>query len=115
MRRILVEYARAKGSLKRGGGKNRIPLDDHLMAISNSGVDILALDEALKKLADFDERVARIVELRFFAGLTVEEVAGIIEVDPRTVKRDWRVAKTFLLDEMGGGDTLGEAGDTDGS
>jgi RNA polymerase sigma-70 factor, ECF subfamily len=101
MRRILVDYARSKKAAKRDGGLAKVELTDAL-AISEDRLDeILAVDEALERLAKLDQRKARVVELRFFGGLTEEEVARVLGVDPRTVKRDWSFAKAWLHGEMG--------------
>ncbi len=102
MRRILVEHARARHAAKRGGHAPRVPLDDVDPAspIAIDIVDIEALDTALTQLATIDERQARIVELRFFAGLTVEETAGVVGISPRTVKREWQMSRAWLRREM---------------
>lgn len=105
MRRILVERARAKSASKRGGSQARITLDEALVADDGRPAAILALDEALTRLAQTDARQARIVELRFFGGLTVDETADVLETSPATVKRGWAVARAWLLRELdrGGG------------
>lgn len=101
MRRILVDHARSRKALKRGHAEIRVPLDDVDVASSESGgVDLVALDEALGRLAALDERQARIVELRFFGGLTVEETAALIGSSARTVKRDWHMARAWLKREL---------------
>jgi RNA polymerase sigma factor (TIGR02999 family) len=107
MRQILVQRARARHAEKRGGGAERITLDDAVMAGSStaregeaSGVDVLELDTALEKLAALDEQQAKIVELRYFGGLTVEEVAETMEISPATVKRHWSLARAFLKKEL---------------
>ena len=100
MRHILVDHARARRYQKRGGDAARLPLDEALV-ISNEPVhDFVALDDALEALAAFDERKSRVIELRFFGGLTVEETAGVLKVSPDTVMRDWRLAKVWLQREM---------------
>lgn len=100
MRHILVDYARSKQSDKRGGGRERISLADG-MAISIDRTDqLVALDEALKDLESLDERKCRVVELRFFGGLTNEEMAEVLNVSSETVKRDWRFARNWLLREL---------------
>ena len=105
IRRILVDRARARGAVKRGGGRARVELDEDALAVEErGGVDPLALDEALEKLARLDARQARIVELRFFAGLEVEEVARVLGVSPRTVAGDWAMAKAFLHAELDPGE-----------
>jgi RNA polymerase sigma factor (TIGR02999 family) len=100
MRRILVERARRKGRLKRGGQQNRIPLEDVDIAIEGSRIDLLALDEALSKLAAESPDQAEIVQLRFFAGLSHEEIAKMLGVSTITVKRHWRYARVWLLQQM---------------
>ena len=101
MRRLLVDLARARGSAKRGGGAPHLPLDSGVAATADAlPVDLIALDEALESLAAVDARKVRVVELRFFAGLTVEETAHVLEVSPDTVARDWRMARTWLLREL---------------
>ena len=101
MRRILVDHARSKGYQKRGGGAIRISLDDDMnVAGVEPGRDLIALDDALAELAQRDERKSRVVELRFFAGLTVEETAAVLDVSPDTVMRDWRAAKAWLLESI---------------
>jgi RNA polymerase sigma factor (TIGR02999 family) len=99
MRRVLVDHARTRAAVKRGRGVT-IPLDsDHDVAAS-ADTDVLALDVALDKLAAWDERQSRIVELRYFAGLTVEETAATLDVSPITVKRDWAHARAWLFREL---------------
>jgi RNA polymerase sigma-70 factor, ECF subfamily len=108
MRQILVERARARGALKRGGGQPRVTLVDGAVdgigvAAGNDGpapIDLLALDQALTRLAELDPRQARIVELRYFGGLSLEETADALDVAPATVKRDWTVARAFLAREL---------------
>jgi RNA polymerase sigma factor (TIGR02999 family) len=102
MRRILVDAARARGARKRGGGAARLPLDEALPSISERGSSLVALDGALTALAKVDPRKSRVVELRYFAGLSVEETAAVLRVSRETVQRDWRVAKAWLLREMSG-------------
>jgi RNA polymerase sigma factor (TIGR02999 family) len=102
MRRILVERARRKGRLKRGGEQNRIPLGDVEIAIEGSRLDLLALDEALRNLAAESPDLAEIVQLRFFAGLSHEEIAEMLGVSTITVKRHWRYARVWLLQQMEG-------------
>ena len=101
MRRILVDYARTRGYQKRGGGVPKITLDEALMGPHERGRDIVALDDALNALADVDPRKSKVVELRFFGGLSVEETAEVLKVSPDTVMRDWRLAKAWLAREMG--------------
>jgi RNA polymerase sigma-70 factor, ECF subfamily len=102
MRRILVDYARARQYQKRGGGASRVPLEDLPDAALGRGADFVALDDALNALAAFDSRKAQVVELRFFGGLTVTEISRTIDVSEQTVMRDWRVAKMWLLRELSG-------------
>jgi len=102
MRRILVDFARAKSSQKRGDGAVRVTLSDALPVTAEPGQDLVALDDALQTLAATDERKARVVELRFFGGLTVEETASVLKVSEDTVGRDWNVAKAWLLRELRG-------------
>ena len=99
MRRILVSYARRHAAAKRGGRPVRVPLDGLPLAEQRSE-DLLALDRALRKLAQLDERLSRIVELRFFGGLTLEETAEALGVGPTTVKLDWRKARAWLYREL---------------
>jgi RNA polymerase sigma factor (TIGR02999 family) len=100
MRRILVDYARQRHSEKRGGGEN-LPLEEIALAISaERSVDLVALDEALTQLAKLDERQSRIVELRYFGGLSIEETAETLHISPATVKNDWRTAKAWLFRKM---------------
>ena len=100
MRHTLVSHARSKSRQKRGGGCRRLPLDEAVALFEARSTDLVALDEALDQLATVEKRKARVVELRFFAGLGVEETAEILEVSPRTVKSDWSFAKLWLLREM---------------
>jgi len=102
MRRVLVDYARRRGFQKRGGGAQRGTFDEGLVASPEPALDIVALDGALEALAQVDVRKSRVVELRFFGGLTVEETAEVLNVSPDTVKRDWRLAKLWLLRELEG-------------
>lgn len=100
MRQILVEHARARDAEKRGGDRRRITLDDAIASGQPLDVDVLALNEALERLARQDARHARIVELRFFGGLTNEEAAEALGVSPATVKRGWTVARAWLFREL---------------
>ena len=102
MRRILVDHARARGYKKRGGGAHRVTLDERLAVTPAANVDVIALDGALTKLAAIDARKCRVVEMRFFGGLTVDETATALAVSTDTVKRDWRLAKLWLLNELDG-------------
>ena len=102
MRHILVDYARSKNSKKRGGLAEKITLADNLVAAENRSEEIVALDDALKQLAVLDERKSRVVEMKFFGGLNIEEIAEVLKLSPETVKRDWRFARTWLLRELAG-------------
>jgi RNA polymerase sigma factor (TIGR02999 family) len=103
MRRILVDWARSKQYQKRGGDAVRVTFDEALPVAGERGEDLIALDEALQALAKFDERKSKVIELRFFGGLSVEETAAILSVSVDTVMRDWKLAKAWLLREMRGG------------
>lgn len=100
MRRILVDYARSRNYIKRGGGVHRLPLDEAVVFSPEQAPDLVALDDALSALAALDERKSRVVELRFFGGLSVEETAETLKVSPRTVLNDWSLAKAWLLREI---------------
>ena len=100
MRRILVEFARQRHRQKRGGGAMRVTLSDAEGIVHESGLDVVALNDALSALATFDPRMSQVVELRFFAGLTVQETADVLNVSPETVMRDWKTAKAWLLREL---------------
>ena len=102
MRNILVDHARANRAAKRGGEQQQVTLEDAMFAARGSGVDLLDLDGALTKLAAFDERQSRIVELKFFGGLGNEEIAAMLGISERTVKRDWNVARAWLHGELEG-------------
>lgn len=100
MRRILVEHARKKYAQKRGGEAQKVTFADLEIASVDPQVDLLMLDEALQALKDFDERLVKVVELRYFAGCDVQETAKLLEVSPATVKRDWAFARAWLYDYM---------------
>jgi RNA polymerase sigma factor (TIGR02999 family) len=100
MRRILVDHARSRGCRKRGGGARSVPFDEGLVVAGEPGADLVALDDALEALARLDARKSRLVELRFFGGLSVEETAVALGVSQATVMRDWRFAKSWLLKEL---------------
>ena len=102
MRQILIERARARNAQKRWGEKARITLEEELVQGGERSVDLLALDEAIERLAALDPEQARIVELRFFGGLTVEETADALDISPATVKRHWTVARAWLARELEG-------------
>jgi RNA polymerase sigma factor (TIGR02999 family) len=103
MRRLLVSHARKKRSAKRGGGAVALALDEALNVPEGREPDLLALDEALQVLAEFAPRQSRIVEMRFFGGLTVDETAAVLDVSPATVKLDWSLAKAWLFRELNQG------------
>ena len=102
MRRILVDFARSRNYQKRGGGAHSLPLEEAFTVCEESPDQIIAVDDALKSLATIDNRKSRVVELRFFGGLSVEETAEVIKVSPETVMRDWKMAKSWLLREISG-------------
>jgi RNA polymerase sigma factor (TIGR02999 family) len=103
MRRVLVDHARERGAVKRGGDRRRVTLRSSI-ALDDRDVDILSLDEALRELAGFDPEGARVVELRFFGGLTIEETGEAMGTSPATVKRIWTAAKAWLYRELSAGD-----------
>lgn len=111
MRRILVDAARARQSLKRGGDQARVPLDDSITIAGAPDLDLVALDDALNALAAADERRSRVVELRYFGGLSVEETAEVLNASPDTVMRDWKVAKAWLFKELNPQSDLRRTGD----
>jgi RNA polymerase sigma factor (TIGR02999 family) len=102
MRRILVDHARARRAQKRGGPAMRVTFTEELVVTDEPREDFVALDDALEALATFDERKSRVIELRFFGGLSVEETASVLKVSPATVMGDWRLAKAWLQREMRG-------------
>ncbi len=102
MRRILVDHARARAALKRGAAGGRLSLEDVETPAPGGAVDLLALEEALERLGQLDADQARIVELRFYGGLTNEQVSSALQIPPRSVDRHWAVAKAWLLRELGG-------------
>jgi RNA polymerase sigma-70 factor, ECF subfamily len=103
MRRVLVDMARTRASLKRAGGVQRVSFDENLIAANEWSVNLVALDDALGALAERDVRKSQVIELRFFGGLNVEETAEALHVSPRTVMRDWRLARAWLSREIGKG------------
>jgi RNA polymerase sigma factor (TIGR02999 family) len=105
MRRILVDHARKKKRVKRGGGIHRVSLSDDVQVSKNNDEDVLAIEEALEKLAEQDPRQAQIVELRFFGGLTVAEVAQVLNVSKRTIESEWTILKAWLRRELSGEST----------
>jgi RNA polymerase sigma-70 factor (ECF subfamily) len=100
MRRILVDYARNRGSVKRGGSTQQVTLDEGFIVSEKRGAEVVALDEALNGLAALDPRKSQIVELRFFCGLSIDETAELLGVSPGTVMRDWTLAKAWLRKEI---------------
>jgi len=102
MRHILVDHARARRYQKRGGQAAKVTFDEALVVTDEPGLDFVALDDALEALAKFDERKSRVVEMRFFGGLSVDETAAALKVSPATVMGDWRLAKAWLKGEMRG-------------
>jgi RNA polymerase sigma factor (TIGR02999 family) len=103
IRRILVDHEREARYQKRGGDAVRVPLDEALLGARARGVELLALDEALAALSKLDPRKGQVVELRYFGGLSVDETAEVLHISPETVLRDWRLAKSWLLRELGRG------------
>ena len=109
MRRILIDFARSRGSLKRGGAAPHISLEEASSLCGEPDVNLVALDDALKALAAIDERKSKVVELKFFGGLNVEETAEVLRVSSDTVMRDWKLAKIWLLRELSRGRASHEA------
>jgi RNA polymerase sigma-70 factor (ECF subfamily) len=103
MRRILVDFARERNYLKRGGGALQVSLSEAVAFAVDNEADLVALDEALVELTEMDRRKGQVVELRFFGGLSVKEVAEVLKVSEETVMRDWRLAKVWLLRQLAGG------------
>jgi len=103
MRRILVDYARSRRYSKRGGEWRQVPLNEAVAVFRDRQTDIVALDDALRTLAGIDPRKGRVVEMRFFGGLSIKETAEVLKVSPDTVLRDWRLAKVWLLRELSQG------------
>jgi len=100
MRRILVDHARGRDAAKRGAGACKLTLDEDLLAPAERDINLVALDQALDALSKLDSQQGRIVELRFFAGLSIEETAEVLKISPATVKRDWAMAKAFLSRQL---------------
>jgi len=100
MRQVLVDHARKRRYAKRGGDARRVPLDEAMIVSEERAADVVALDEALKSLAEIDPRKSQIVELRFFGGLSIEEAAEVLKVSPGTIMREWTLAKAWLRREM---------------
>ena len=111
MRRVLVDSARSRGSLKRGGEDQRMTFDEGLLVSPEREEDFIRLDDALRELAEFDERKSKVVELRFFGGLGVKETAEVLQVSAGTVMRDWKLAKLWLLRKLGSAETEQERPD----
>ena len=111
MRRVLVDSARSRGSLKRGGGDQRMTFDEGLLVSPEREEDFIRPDDALRELAEFDERKSKVVELRFFGGLGVKETAEVLQVSAGTVMRDWKLAKLWLLRKLGSAETEQERPD----
>ena len=101
MRQLLIESARKRKAKKRGGGAVNLSLDEGAMMAQQKSEEIIALEEALQKLEKLDERMTRIVELRYFSGLTIEETATVLSISPATVKREWNTARAWLAKELG--------------
>jgi RNA polymerase sigma factor (TIGR02999 family) len=108
VRRVIVDEARRRGALKRGGDHQRVTLSGVALGASSSAVDPVELDEAMQELARVDPRAARVVSLHFFGGLTHAEIAGLLEVTERTVRSDWRSAKAYLCRHLAGGSREGD-------
>ncbi|HKQ74641.1 MAG TPA: sigma-70 family RNA polymerase sigma factor [Blastocatellia bacterium] len=108
MRHILVDFARARGNMKRGGGVARVSLNEAMTMGPERGAELVALDDALTALAKLDERQSKVVELRFFGGLTEAEIAEVLNVSPRTVSGDWNLARSWLLRELSKSEGSGE-------
>ena len=108
MRHILIDHARTQSRDKRGGGAGAVPLDDVLTICTERSAELVALDDALTELAKLDARQSKVVELRFFGGLTEEEIAEVLKVSPRTVSSDWSLARSWLLRELDKTVTSGE-------
>ncbi len=102
MRQVLVDHARGARREKRGGDRARVTLDGHAVTPSLDALDVLALDEALARLAEESEFKAKLVELRFFGGLSVDEVASVLDTSPSTIDREWRFARAWLATELDG-------------
>lgn len=102
MRRILVDFARSKKAQKRGGGGHLVTFDEELPVAEAREAELISLDEALTRLSELDERQGKIVELRYFGGLTEEEIAEVLDISARTVRRDWSVARAWLFRELSG-------------
>jgi len=108
MRHILVDWARSRQALKRGGDVSALDLNEALVAAKEPGSDLVAIDDALKSLEAIDPRKGQVVEIRFFGGLSVKEIGEILKVSPETVQRDWKFAKSWLRREVSGRHTRGD-------
>ena len=106
IRHTLVDHARRRRSTKRGGDALRVPLDEVLLEVETGGIEVIALDSALRSLAEIDGRKSRVVELRYFGGLSVEETAQILGVSVETAKRDWKMARAWLYTQLAGKQTV---------
>jgi RNA polymerase sigma factor (TIGR02999 family) len=104
MRRVLIDYARRRGSDKRSGGWHRIAIEEAVAFMEDPSADVLDLDRAMKRLSELDPQMGQVAELHLFGGLTLEETARVMEVTPWTAKRDWRLARAWFKDDMGRGD-----------
>jgi RNA polymerase sigma factor (TIGR02999 family) len=104
MREVLIDHARRRGTDRRGGGRRRVPLDSVVDYFEEQGLDVVAVHEALDRLAELDGRQAQVMTLRYFGGMTVPEVAAALEVSVVTVERDWRLARAWLAGQLGGGE-----------
>lgn len=113
VRRILVDHARRRGFTKRGGNALRVPLEEALVAAEARGIEVLALDRALEALGRIDARKSRVVELRYFGGLSIQETAEVLDISTDTAKRDWRMARAWLVAELRGR-APGSKGDVSG-
>ncbi len=102
MRRILVDAARARAADKRGGGIVKVDVNQSIDGFAENSRELIALDEALDALAQFDARKAKVIEMRFFGGLSVEETAEVLKISPQSVKRDWKLARAWLMQQMAG-------------
>jgi RNA polymerase sigma-70 factor, ECF subfamily len=104
MRRVLVDFARSRHYAKRGGGARQVPLNEAINVYEDPGAELIALDDALKRLAEIDRRKSQVVELKFFGGLSAEETAEALKVSQRTVEREWNLARAWLYRELRGKD-----------
>ncbi len=113
IRHILVDHVRRRKSTKRGGDAPHVPLDEVLLQVETGGLEVVALDSALRSLAKIDARKSRVVELRYFGGLSLEETAEILGVSPETAKRDWKMARAWLFTQLASKQKLAEFRDCD--